>query len=210
MSNDPSRNLSIYWLYMHVLITYLHFAERRKSDPCYLWQKTKICGCICDFWQLRSIRNITAEIEELTCHKYGNPKNKYNNVLKAEFDKKSKPKPGKNSLDCIESVDPTTLPPYSKVLLQLIQQACYVAAYLYWTAYNAYLAFDLFLIDCSCKLSEVLEMHFFDGVKTPDSIENLEIDGDEEKILMKMMLTILILRIKKVMTGLIMPKFKLV
>ena len=66
------------------------------------------------------IRNITAEIEELTCHKYGNPKNKYNNVLKAEFDKKSKPKPGKNSLDCIESVDPTTLPPYSKVLLQLI------------------------------------------------------------------------------------------
>lgn len=53
-------------------------------------------------------------------------------------------------------------------------------------------------------------MHFFDGVQTPDSIENLEIDGDEEKILMKMMLTILILRIKKVMTGLIMPKFKLV
>ena len=68
----------------------------------------------------------------------------------------------------------------------------------------------LFLIDCSCKLSEVLAMHFFDGVQTPDSIENLEIDGDEEKILMKMMLTILILRIKKVMTGLIMPKFKLV
>ena len=64
-----------------------------------------------------------------------------NDVLESEFDKKYKSKPGKNPLDCIKSVDPTTLPPCSKVLLQQIQQVCYVAG-LYSTAYYAYLAFD--------------------------------------------------------------------
>ena len=54
--------------------------------------------------------NIIADIEVFTCHMYGYPKNKcINDVLKAEFDKKCKPKPGKNPLDCIKSVDPTTL-----------------------------------------------------------------------------------------------------
>ena len=111
----------------------------------------------------------------------GYPKNKcINDVLKAEFDKKCKPKPGKNPLDCIKSVDPTTLPPWSKVLVQ-IKMSCYVA-HLYTAANYAYPAFDLFPIDYGYKLSEngeSLEMHWFDGNQTPDSIEKLEIDGDE-------------------------------
>ena len=128
------------------------------------------------------LENVITDIEEFTCHMYGYPKNKcINDVLKAEFDKKCKPKPGKNPLDCIKSMDPTTLPPCSKVLLQQIKRACYVA-YLYTTAYDAYPAFDLFPIDYGYKLSEngeSLEMHWFDGNQTPDSIEKLEIDGDE-------------------------------
>ena len=126
--------------------------------------------------------NIIADIEVFTCHMYGYPKNKcINDVLKAEFDKKCKPKPGKNPLDCIKSVDPTTLPPCSKVLMQQIKRACYVA-HLYWTAYHAYPNFDLFPIGYGCKLSKnrkSLEMHWFDENQTPDSIEKLEIDGHE-------------------------------
>ena len=71
--------------------------------------------------------NIVADVEELTCHMYGYPKNKcINDVLKAEFDKKCNPKLGKNLLDCIKSVDPTTLSPCSKVWLQQIKRACHV------------------------------------------------------------------------------------
>ena len=71
--------------------------------------------------------NIVADVEELTCHMYDYPKNKcINDVLKAEFDKKCNPKPGKNLLDCIKSVDPTTLSPCSKVWLQQIKRACHV------------------------------------------------------------------------------------
>ena len=58
---------------------------------------------------------------------------------------------------------------------------CYVA-HLYSTAYDAYFAFDLFLIDYGYKLSEnrdFLEMHQFDGNLTPDSIEKLKIDEDQ-------------------------------
>ena len=94
----------------------------------------------------------------------GYPKNKcINDVLKAEFDKKCKPKPGKNPLECIKSVDPTTLSSCSKVLLQQLKRLCY-AAYTYSTAYEAYGAFDLFPIDYGYKSSEngeSLEMHWF-------------------------------------------------
>ena len=103
-----------------------------------------------------------------------------NDVLKAEFDKQCKPKPGKNPLYCSKSVDPTTLPPCSKVLLQ-IKRACFVA-HLYTTANDACPSFDLFPIDYGYKLSEngeSLEMHWFDGNQTPVSVEKLEIDGDE-------------------------------
>ena len=51
----------------------------------------------------------------------------------------------KNPSDCTKSVDPTTLSPCSKVLLQQIKRACY-AAHLYSTAYNAYPAFNYFLL----------------------------------------------------------------
>ena len=82
-------------------------------------------------------------------------------MLEAEFDYKCKPKPGKNPLGCIKSVDPATLRPFSKVLLQQIKWACYVA-HLYTTPYDAYPSFGLFPIDYDYKLSEngkSLEMH---------------------------------------------------
>ena len=145
-------------------------------------RKQKFVNVFVALGNLDLSENTISDIEEFTCHMYGYPKNKcINDVLKAEFDKKCKPKPGKNPLDCIKSMDPTTLPPCSKVLLQQIKRACYVA-YLYTTAYDAYPAFDLFPIDYGYKLSEngeSLEMHWFDGNQTPDSIEKLEIDGDE-------------------------------
>ena len=78
-------------------------------------------------------------------------------------------------------MDPTTLTPCSKVLLQQIKRKCYVA-HLYTAAYDAYRPFDLFPIDYDYKLSEngeSLKMHWFDGNQSPDSIEKLEIDGDE-------------------------------
>ena len=77
-------------------------------------------------------------------HGYPNNKCIYG-VLKAEFDKKCKPKPGKNPLDCIKSVEPTKLPPCSKIFLQQIKQACYVA-HPYSTAFDAYSGFELFTI----------------------------------------------------------------
>ena len=62
--------------------------------------------------------NIIVDIEEFTCHIFRYPKSKcISDVLKAEFDKKCELKPGYNLLDCIKSVDPTTLPPCSNVLL---------------------------------------------------------------------------------------------
>ena len=147
---------------------------------------------------------------------YGYPKNKcINGVLKADFDKKCKPKPGRNPVDCIKSVDPTTLPPCSKVLLQQIKQVCCVA-YLYSTAYDAYPDFDLFPIDYGYKLNEngeSLEMHWFDGNQTPDSkLKSLKLMEMKEIVSMKitLTLTILTLRMKKVMTSLMMLKFKLV
>ena len=62
-----------------------------------------------------------------------------------------------------------------------IKLSCYVA-HLYTAANYAYPAFDLFPIDYGYKLSEngeSLKMHWFDGNQTPDSVEKLEIDGDE-------------------------------
>ena len=64
-------------------------------------------------------------------------------MLKVEFNKKYNPKPKKNPLDCIKYVDPTTLSPCSKVLLQQVKLSSYVA-HLYLTTYNAHPAFDLF------------------------------------------------------------------
>ena len=87
----------------------------------------------------------------------------------------------KNPPDCIKSVDPITLPPCSKVVLQQIKWACNVAHF-YSTAYDAYPVFDLFPIDYGYKLSEngeSLEMHWFDGNQTLDNIEKLQTDGDE-------------------------------
>ena len=78
-------------------------------------------------------------------------------------------------------MDPTTLPPCSKVLQQ-IKRAFYVAQFYTTANDDAYPTFDLFPIDYGYKLSEngeSLEMHWFDGNQTPDSTENLEIDGDE-------------------------------
>ena len=107
---------------------------------------------------------IIADTEEFTCYIYGYPKNKcLSDVLKAEFDKKCNAKPGKNSLDCIKSMDPTTLTPRSKVLMQQIKQTFYVT-YLYSKAYSAYSALNLFPIDYGYKLLEIresLNTHWF-------------------------------------------------
>ena len=65
--------------------------------------------------------------------------------------------------------------------MQQIKKACFIA-HLKSAADDVYLAFDLFPIDYSYKLSEneeSLEMHQFDGDQTPDSIEKLQADRDE-------------------------------
>ena len=173
-------------------------------------KEQKLVNAFVALGNLNLSENIMSDIEEFTSHMYGYPKNKcINDVLKAEFDKKCKPKPGKNPLDCIKSVDPTTLPPWSKVLLQ-IKRAFYVVD-LYITANDAYPAFDLFSIDYGYKLSEngeSLEINWFDGNQTPDSVKSLKLMEIKEIIPMKMTLTltILISRMKKVMTSLMMLK----
>ena len=170
-------------IYTYAGIDYLSaFYRKEKVRPLLLMTKEqKIVNAFVALGNLDLSDNIISDIEEFTCHMYGYPKNKcINDTFKAEFDKKCKPKPGKNPLDCIKSVDPTTLPPWSKVLLQ-IKRACYVAD-LYTTANDAYPDFDLFPMNYGYKLSEngeSLEIYWFDGNQTPDSVEKLEIDGDE-------------------------------
>ena len=83
------------------------------------------------------------------------------------------------------------------------------------SAYDAYPAFDLFPIDYGYKLSEhgeSLEMHWFDGNQTPDSIEKLQIDGDEGNNSDEDDVNVYDSEseMKKVMTSLMMLKFKLV
>ena len=89
------------------------FSRKGKVRPLLLMtKKKKFVNAFVALGNLHLSENIISDIEEFTCHMYGYPKNKcINDVLKAEFDKKCKPKPGKNPLDCIKSVDPTTLPP---------------------------------------------------------------------------------------------------
>ena len=111
-------------------IEYLRAVYRKgKARPLLLMtKKQKFVNAFVAFGNLDLSENIISDIEEFTCHMYGYSKNKcINDMLKAELDKKCKPKPGKNPLDCIKSVDPTTLPPCSKVLLQQIKRASYVA-----------------------------------------------------------------------------------
>ena len=83
------------------------------------------------------------------------------------------------------------------------------------SAYDAYPAFDLFPIDYGYKLSEhgeSLEMHWFDGNQTPDSTEKLQIDGDEGNNSDEDDVNVgdCESEMKKVMTSLMMLKFKLV
>ena len=81
-------------------------------------KKQKFVDAFVALGNLDLSEKILADIEEFTCHIYDYPKNKcINDVLKAEFDKKCKPNPAKNPLDCIKSFDSTTLPPSSKVVL---------------------------------------------------------------------------------------------
>ena len=117
-------------MHILILIIFLHLKKKESQSPVINNEKTNIFGCIC------------------------NPKKKsINDVSKVEFNKKCKQKQGKNSLDFIKSVDPTTLPPCSKVFLQQIKLECYVE-YPYSMSYNAYPTFNLFPIGYGCKLSE--------------------------------------------------------
>ena len=123
-------------------------------------------------------------------------------ALKTEFDKKCKPNPGKNSLDYIKSVDPTTLPPCSKALMQQIKRACYVV-HLYSTAYDAYPAFELFPVCYAYKLSENGES--WRCIKPLTALKSLKFKEMKEKIPMKMTLTLTILTPR--MKSLMMLKF---
>ena len=177
-------------------------------------KKQKFVNAFVTLGNFNLSENIMSDIEEFMCHMYGYPENKcINDVLKTEFDKKCKPKPGKNPLDCIKSVDSTTLPPCSKVLLQQIKRAYYVA-HLYTTAYDAYLAFDLFPIDYGYQLSQMGNPWRYTGlmgIKPLTALKSLKLMDGKEIIHMKLILTLtnLILRMKKVITNLMMLKFKL-
>ena len=184
LSKDLDYVKALPGVYAYTSIDYLPvFYRKGKVRPLSLMtKKQKFVNAFVTLGNLDLSENIMPDIEEFTCHMYGYSKNKcINDVLKTEFDKKCKPKPGKNPVDCIKSVDSTTLPPCSKVLLQQIKRAYYVV-HLYTTAYDAYLAFDLFPIDYGYQLSqngESLEIHWFDWNQTPNSIEKLETDGEE-------------------------------
>ena len=61
-------------------------------------KKQKFVDAIVALGNLDLSENIIADIEEITCHMYGYPKNKcINDVLKAEFDKKMQAKARKES-----------------------------------------------------------------------------------------------------------------
>ena len=115
-------------IYAYTGIDYLPALYRkRKARSLLLMTKKKFVDGFVALGNLDLSEKIIADIEEFTCHMYGYPKNKcINDVLKAAFDKKCNPKPGKNPLDWIKS-DLTTLPLCSKVLLKQIKRAFYVA-----------------------------------------------------------------------------------
>ena len=116
-------------IYAYIGIDYLPALYRKgKVKPLLLMTtKQKFVDAFVDLGKLDLSENIISDIEEFTYHMYGYPKNKcINDVLKAEFDKKWKLKPGKNPLDSIKS-HLTTLLPCSKVLLKQIKWAFYVA-----------------------------------------------------------------------------------
>ena len=63
-------------------------------------------------------------IEEFTCVLYRYSRmTDIHQVIKCEFEKKSKPKPDGNPLDRIKSADPTTFPPNYNTLYEQIKQA---------------------------------------------------------------------------------------
>ena len=73
------------------------FYRKGKVRPLLLMtKKQKFVDAFVALGNLDLSENVIVDIEEFTCHMYGYPKNKcINDVLKAEFDKKCKPKPGK-------------------------------------------------------------------------------------------------------------------
>ena len=129
--------------------------------------------------------DIIDAMEEFTCMMYRHPRcKKVNDALKAEFDKKCKPKAKGNPLDGIKSIDPTTFPPCSRVLLQQIKRL-WAVSYLYKTAGDAYPSFELCLLDCGYQLAadkEHLEIKWFDGDQVPDDVENMELNDDDQAV----------------------------
>ena len=107
-------------IYAYTGIDYLPaFYRKGKVRPLLLMiKKQELVDAFVALGNLDLSNNIIVDIEEFTCHIFRYPKSKcISDVLKAEFDKKCELKPGYNPLDCIKSVDPTTLPPCSNVLL---------------------------------------------------------------------------------------------
>ena len=103
-------------IYAYIGIDYLlAFYRKRKVRPILSIIKIQpFMDAFMALGNLDLLEKIIADIEEFPCHMCSYPKNKcIYGVLKTEFDKKWNPKPGKNPLDCMKSVDPKTLPPYS-------------------------------------------------------------------------------------------------
>ena len=75
-------------------------------------------------------------IEEFKCVLYGYSRMKnIHQVIKCEFEKKSKPKPNGNPFDRIKSVGLTTFRPNNSTLYEQIKRVWYIAS-IYKTAMN--------------------------------------------------------------------------
>ena len=161
------------------------FFRKAKERPIAIMRKNKkFLDAFSALGELPLTPDLINTIEEFTCVMYRHPRCKnVNDALKAEFDKRCKPKAKANPLDGIKSIDPTTLPPCSQVLLQQIKRAWFIAN-LYKTASEAYPAFDLCPLDYGYKLTadkEQLEMNWFDGDQVPHEVEEMQLDKQDQE-----------------------------
>ena len=129
--------------------------------------------------------DLVNNIEEFTCVMYSHPHYKnVNDALKAEFDKKCKPKAKRNPLDGIKTIDLTTLQPCLQVLLQQIKPAWFIVN-LYKTASEAYPVYNLCPLDYRYKLTTVnkeqLEMNWYIDDQVASDVEEMQLDEQDQE-----------------------------
>ena len=114
-------------------------------------------------------------IEEYTCHLYGYTKQVDNHeVIKTNFESKTKPKPSKKRLGCIKSIEPTTFPPCRDVLIQLIKKSWFIAK-LYKSASLPHPTEDLTPIGFGFILDgKFLAIKWFEGLQVRQELENVD------------------------------------